>query len=79
MAHLVKIEAEIADESRRRAQAKVNERREAITIRMPSIRRLREPGPFGCWWSLGEGVQRGQGYVTEAAAEVANMWRLGTE
>ena len=79
MAHVIKTEAEIANEIRRRAQAKANERREAITIRAPGIHRLREPGAFGCWWSLGDLVQRGQGYVTEAAAEVANVWCLGPQ
>jgi hypothetical protein len=76
MPQTIRSESEIANEIRRRAQAKANERREAITIRTPAIHRLREPGPFGCWWSLEERAAQGQSYLTEAAAEVAIMWRL---
>jgi len=76
MLQLIKTESEIANEIRRRAQAKANARREAITIRMPAIHRLREPGPFGCWWSLEELAPQGGVYLSEAAAEVAIMWRL---
>jgi hypothetical protein len=76
MPQLIKSESEIANEIRRRAQAKANERGDLITIRAPAIHRLREPGPFGCWWSLEEPAPQGGAYLTEAAAEVANIWRL---
>jgi hypothetical protein len=76
MPQLIKSEAEIANEIRRRAQAKANERRDPITIRTPAIHRLREPGPFSCWWSLEELAPQGGAYLNEAAAEVAIIWRL---
>jgi hypothetical protein len=76
MPQLIKSESEIANEIRRRAQAKANERRDPITIRTPAIHRLREPGPFNCWWSLEELAPQGGAYLSEAAAEVAIMWRL---
>jgi hypothetical protein len=76
MLQIIKSEAEIANEIRRRAQAKANQRRDPITIRTPAIHRLREPGPFGCWWSLEELAPQGGSYLTDAAAEVAIIWRL---
>ena len=76
MPQIIKSEAEIANEIRRRAQAKANQRRDPITIRTLAIHRLREPGPFGCWWSLDDVAPQGRSYLTEAAAEVAIMWRL---
>ena len=76
MPQQIKSESDIANEIRRRAQAKANVRRDPITIRTPTIHRLREPGPFGCWWSLEQLAPQGGAYLSEAAAEVAIMWRL---